>query len=440
MISYKNLFSQSAAKSITGLLDLLFLPSTVRSGRKGKKVTAPDDFKPILRFAVCSDIHLKGDENQCAALRLGQLFGDMYSYADSCDTYKTLDALVVAGDFTGGGAEKEYEIFNSVIERFKRDETQLLTVLGNHEFINYRDKDASVGYEVYKKYINENVDTHTVINGYHFIGVSYDKDGKKFSGKALWLNKELEEATKENPHKPIFVYHHPHPFATVYGSVNWGDADLRKILNKYPQVVDFSGHSHYAPSDPRSVWQGAFTAVGSGSLAAFMGNLNYIEGDENAPGKSGGFWLAEADENGCIKLRLYDIENRMFFNEYEYYFSELANPAKRTYTWHKQKSLDTAPEFPENTIIDFKKENGDIILSFAQAKGYYEAENYKIAVFSEDKKALFQKTVISEYVRATDECVEVNIGSVPSGTYSVTVKAYSPYAKKGAVLKRKITI
>lgn len=436
-----NLFSQFLSKSITTLIGGLFLPTAIKSGYKGSVIKTPSDFKPVLRFAVCSDIHLNGEEEQIAALRFGQLFDDMYSYAEKSDIYKKLDAVVVAGDFSGGGAEKQYKMYNKITKEKMKPETKLLTVIGNHEFIDYRDADATVGYTVYKKYINEALDTDIVINGYHFIGVAYDDNGKTFKTKLTWLKDRLDNAVKENPERPIFVYQHPHPFLTVYGSVNWGDTDLRKILSKYPQVVDFSGHSHYCPADPRSVWQGAFTAVGCGSLSAFMGNLNYIDGDKDAPGKSGGFWVVESDEKGRVRMMLYDIENRRFFDDIEYYFTDLSDKAKRTYTWHKQKSFDTSPLFPENSEIGFiKNENDDIILSFPEAEGYYEAENYKISIKSKDKKTVYAKTVISDYVRATDNVMTVNAGKLSVGEYSVSVTAYSPYAKKGSILKEKISV
>ena len=334
----------------------------------------------------------------------------MYEYAENSE-YKNLDAVIVAGDFTGGGAEKEYQIYNKIIEENKKDETQILTILGNHEFIDYRDVDASVGYDVFRQFVNEDVDTDVVINGYHFIGVSYDDDGKSFTGKIKWLDERLKNATEEDPTKPVFVYQHPHPAFTVYGSVNWCDINIRNVLSKYPQVVDFSGHSHYAACDPRSVWQGEFTAVGCGSLSAFMGNLNYIEGDVDAPGKSGGAWLVECDANGNVSMKLYDIENRMFFENIDYYFTDLADASKRTYNWHQQKSLDTAPEFPENSeIISTLNENGETVISFPEARGYYDAENYKVTVSNGIFDNVFDKTVISEYVRATDDDVCVNLG------------------------------
>ena len=74
-----------------------------------------------------------------------------------------------------------------------------------------------------------------------------------------------------------------------------------------------------------------------------------------------------------------------------------------------------------------------------EAKGFYPAENYKIAVTSGNKK-VFEKTVISEYVRATNEDVKVNFGTLEKENYAVKITAYSPYAKKGQTLKSIETI
>ncbi len=440
MNSLKNFFDQTASKAITSAFGLLFTCSHIKNPGKGKVINVPADFKPVLRFVVCSDIHLDGEENQESAVRFGTLFDDMYEYSEK-NSYSKLDAVMVAGDFSGGGAEKQYEMYKKITGEKLRSGTKLLTVIGNHEFIDYRDVDATVGYTVYKKHISEEMDTDVVINGYHFIGVAYDDNGKTFKTKISWLKERLDKATAENPDMPVFVYQHPHPFLTVYGSVNWGDIDIRKLLSKYPQVVDFSGHSHYCPADPRSVWQGAFTAIGCGSLAALMGNLNYIEGDKDAPGKSGSAWLAECDSKGNIHLQLYDIENRQFFPGVRYYFTELNKKSKRTYTWHKQKSLDTAPVFSSSAkIVSTVNEAGETEISFPDAKGFYYAENYKISVKDASDKCIFAKTVISDYVRAAENGVIVNLGKLDNGGYSVKITAYSPYAKKGAKLKGKISV
>ena len=435
-----NFISQIIAKVFTSIVGFIYLLSGFKSGFNGEKISTPEDFEPVLRFIACSDIHLDGDEEQINAKRLKNLITDVYKYSEA-QSYKKLDALMVVGDFAGGGAEEEYAMFNKIVGSVLKEETQLLTVLGNHEFINYRDVDASVGYDVYNKMINENVDTDVVINGYHFIGVSYDDNGSSFSGKTEWLRERLDNATKEDPQKPVFVYQHPHPTLTVYGSINWSDLDIRKVLSDYPQVVDFSGHSHYSPSDPRNIWQGEFTAIGCGSLKALMGNLNYIEGDVDAPGESAAAWIVEVDKDGNVSLKLYDAENRMFFESIDYYLTNLSDKNARTHNWHKQKSLDTKPQFPENASIkNTVNENGEAVISFPEASGYYEAENYKITVKDSNNKKVFEKTVISEYVRATDDDVKVTLGKLEKGDYKVKVTSYTPYAKKGQVLENTITV
>ncbi|MBR6005147.1 MAG: metallophosphoesterase, partial [Clostridia bacterium] len=307
-----NIFNQFVFRFLTGLFSVVFGLMSVPFAVNKELPETPDDFTPVVRFAVTSDVHLNGEPDQPAALRLAELFQDSYEYAEN-EKYQNLDAVVVVGDFATTGSDEEYKLFNEIVEGNIKDGTELITVLGNHEFISYRDYDASIAYEHYKELINKDVDRHLVINGYHFIACSYSEDGKTFDSKKDWLNKELTDATKEDADKPVFVFQHPAPFATIYGSVNWGDFTVRTVFEKYPQIIDFSGHSHYANSDPRTIWQGAFTAVGTGSLSALMSNLNYIAGDEDAPGESGAFWIVEADKDGNVRLKLYDIVSRQFF-------------------------------------------------------------------------------------------------------------------------------
>ena len=90
----------------------------------------------------------------------------------------------------------------------------------------------------------------------------------------------------------------------------------------------------------------------------------------------------------------------------------------------------------KNTV----NENGETVIFFQEARGYYEAENYKIIVKDSNNKKVFEKTVISEYVRATDDDVKVILGKLEKGDYKVKVSSYTPYAKKGQVLENTITV
>ena len=439
MFSFKNISGQFLSALLTLVFTILFSFSSLLGGVNKEIPETPDDFTPVLRFAVCSDVHLDGTNDKNRATKFASLFRDAYSYAESCE-YGKLDAVLVAGDFANRGLPEEYMQFNEIVSANIKDETQLLTVMGNHEFIAYRDYDATVGYEKYREFINDEVDTHVVINGYHFIGVSYDDNGKTLTGKTEWLNAQLREATKDDPSKPVFVFQHPHPFATVFGSINWGDPSITAVLGKYPQVIDFSGHSHYAANDPRCIRQGAFTSIGTGSTCAQMSNLNYL-GAEDAPGDTGVCWIVEVDADGNTRLQLLDLANHRFFGRNEYYLTDITNPTAHRYTWGNLKSLDTAPEFPENADVTANKNSeGEVVLSFPDADCFWGAENYRISVTNEKLKDVWSDTVVSNYVRAVSDGMSVNIGTLESGTYTVRIKPFSPYAKGGETLKATITV
>lgn len=399
----------------------------------------PADFEPVLRFIACSDCHIDDDDERDEKVRFVDMFKDSYRYAESCD-YDKIDAIIIAGDIVNHGYDMEYEIFNRLVEENKKDETQLLTCMGNHEFIAYRKTDASVGYEKYKQYINEEVDTHVVINGFHFIGFSYDDNGRTFEGKLEWLEAQLDAATAEDPTKPVFVYQHPHPTLTVYGSVYWSDTEIGSVLKKYPQIINFSGHSHYAASDPRSIWQGSYTEIGTASTRSVNDDSDYY-GEEEAPGETGTCWIVEVDARGNTRLQLYDIANHSFFEDCEYYLTDVVNRKSHCYTWNNMKSLDTAPQFPENAEVTLaRNEDGNVILQFPDAKGYWDAENYKITVKSSRLKTVWSETVMSNYVRAVSDGMSVDLGELESGTYYVHIKPYSPFAKGGKAIDAKITI
>ena len=83
----------------------------------------------------------------------------------------------------------------------------------------------------------------------------------------------IASATADSPGKPVFVLHHVPPKGTTYGSDGSGDARLAKILSGYPQVVNFSGHTHGSLRNELMVWQDGFTAVNCGCLSSWRGEF-----------------------------------------------------------------------------------------------------------------------------------------------------------------------
>lgn len=439
MISIQNIIYQFVFKAMTFALSFVFCfsPSASLKGAEPPKV--PESFTPSVRFAVCSDIHLSGNDGDENEQKFAGVFDASYAYADSDAKYNELDAVVVCGDFATGGKDSQYVQYDRVSSERLREGTRRLTILGNHEFFEYRNHDPSLTYDAFKRNLGEDVDFHTVINGYHFIGVSYDDNGKTFISKLGWLRQQLDEAVADTGEKPIFVFQHPHPTLSVYGSLYWGCVEMRLLLSKYSQVVDFSGHSHYASSDPRCVWQGAFTAVGTGSVQGFMSNPSYIK-ENDLPYDSGGFWIVEADEAGSVRLQLYDLVNKCFFEKAECYLNGVSDRSNRPYSWKNRRSLDTAPQFDSGEITLEKQSDGTSVLCFPDAAGYYEAAQYSVTVYSGAAKGVWSGTAQSGYGCAIHSGVTVNVGTIGSGEYRVRVTAYSPYAKRGETITGTVTV
>lgn len=442
MLTVKLFGAKVFSKFLTMVLTAFFSVCSFSAGVKKEPPSAPEDFTPVLRFAVCSDVHLDGEEEQRNAKEFAEMFTQCYEYSENDEAYQSLDAVMVCGDMTEWGREKEYQSYHKVVSENLRKGTQMLECMGNHEFIQAREEEGIDPFKNYAEYVNEEFDTHTVINGYHFIGLSYsDKDENYDDSKLTWLKEQIEIAIADTGDKPVFVFQHPHPALTVYGSINWGDLNIRKVLNKYKQVVDFSGHSHYAPTDPRSIWQGKFTAIGTGAITGLISNTNYLDGGSSSTVPSASYYIVEVDAEGSIRIKTFDAHNDVFFPEGEYYLTNVHESSSHLYTWGNMKSFDTKPSFPDGAEITAEKnEQGETLVSFPDAKGYYDAVSYNITVKNSDGKTVYASSVVSDYVTAVEDGMKVNVGVLAEGRYSVKAEPVSPYAKTGAKLTGEIEV
>ena len=106
-----NFFSQLISQLLTSLIGAAFTLSGVMSGTQGAEIKTPEDFEPVLRFTVCSDIHLGSEMEQTNSKRYVSLFEQSYEYSENHDTYKKLDAVVFSGDLTDSGYKKSFSAF-----------------------------------------------------------------------------------------------------------------------------------------------------------------------------------------------------------------------------------------------------------------------------------------------------------------------------------------
>ncbi len=298
----------------------------------------------VLRAAVMSDIHYSGNPKAVEVERFERACKFMYDYS-ATQKYPKFDALLVAGDMTDYGSELELRLFRQSLDKCVKPETRRIICMGNHEFFRGNR-------ELWSKTLDMELLGCTEVNGFTFLTIAPDNPGAVVYKSALpWLKKELDAAVTRNndPRKPIFVIQHYHISNTVYGSEHWGRIDLHDTLRNYPQVIDFSGHSHYPICDPRSAWQGEYTAFGTASLSYYeMEGGKY---NKFPPGyrEAAEFYVMEVHRDNSVVLKPYDLRTNQFF-DCVYVVAEPGNVNKFIYT-NKRYETATAPKWKPGTSI-----------------------------------------------------------------------------------------
>lgn len=257
--------------------------------------------KPNLRFGVVSDIHIDcidGCSNDSRIRGTNETFRKTLEYFRSQD----VDAVVIAGDMADlGMGEQLMAVADAWYKVFPNDKypdgrpVEKVFIYGNHDWRGYTyqggyakkiypDENERVKHIIqadmagwWRRAFREDYSPlyAKVVNGYTFIGQHWDKCcGYPLGDKGgvdphVRIKDYLAEHGKRlDPKLPFFYIQHPHPKDTCYGSWAWGhDTGVSTAaLSAFSNAIAFSGHSHYSLTDERSVWQGAFTSVGTASL------------------------------------------------------------------------------------------------------------------------------------------------------------------------------
>lgn len=255
----------------------------------GNAAFGNDEEPARLRVGILSDIHiasLNGKKDNCVAV-------DMFEKALRYFRDRKADAVLIAGDMAHNGLRNELlavgDAWRRVFPNNKRPdggEVAKVFVYGNHDVQDVWQSISSA-----KKWRDMGLDTeHQAIGfgenrarswreafdedfapmyvkdvkGYKFVGVQFnefDKDG----AVAAFLD---SHRVKLAGAKPFFYTQHCHPQGTCSAPWTWGQdsGHSTAALMAFPNAVSFSGHSHTPLVDDRTLWRGAFTSVGTGSL------------------------------------------------------------------------------------------------------------------------------------------------------------------------------
>lgn len=394
-------------------------------------------FLPVFRMIVTSDIHVHPDEDiQLERFSKGMKFA--YDYASESE-YKKIDAFFAVGDFADSGSEKEMLRFKAVLDESIAPETEKTLMLASHEFKHTNEADAI---ERLAGIFSQQPDNHKVIGGFHCICLSTEDGCSIKSGKQMWLREQLKKAAEDDPEKPIFCFQHPHLFDTVYGSINWGDDDIISILMDYPQVVDFSGHSHAPINDPRSVHQKYFTCFGTGSFDYFeLDEFDKIYGtvppdcDECAQ-----FLIVEVNAENSVRVLPVDVITNNFF-PCESFVECPREPDTFVYT-HERALAAAKPYFEKDTFFKVDYSEGEAEITFGQAKIEKEyVDSYTIVVRKAENNIIVRQINVSSsyYLYNMPETVTVKT-QLSEGEYLIQITANGFWNNKSERLEKAVTL
>ncbi len=364
------------------------------------------------RFAVISDLHFGNDEGEGPMVKVPQALRHLLSKPG-------LDALFICGDLTDGGEATQYEQLRRVFSDpdIVPQDLPVYFLTGDHD--NY-DPDGQAHFATLGQPLYDFID----IKGYPFIklGMKGDRgyDGYSDEDRAF-LEEALERAARNYPDRPIFVFTHVPAYGTVYGSCDgeggWGTQLLTDILEKYPQVVIFSGHSHFPLGDPRSIAQGDFTSINLGSTTYSEVEPDVVdEGihpDRYAYVTEG--VIVTADRASNLTVERWDTYN----DEEILPRWTIAAPHDGTQFTYADRDGGKAPWFDADATITVSDvtENGCTV-TFPQAQDDEVVHHYVVEVVDADGKVVNSNRRFSGFYLNSRQPLSLTIhfGGMPSGT------------------------
>lgn len=232
--------------------------------------------KPILKIGFLTDTHVCERESSCDLVR-----GAMRIFRE-----QGCAAVVHCGDLADLHYENGYRNYRAAVDAaFPPDlptRPDFLYVHANHDIIDpvkardpkqsaNRFMDPNEAFAKMDRLLHDAEQPHFVSRVYDGFPILVFPQDMRLVGGYPAFEEKVASACRTHPGKPVIVCVHIPAKDTTYNSGQWGNWTMRKILDKYPQVVCFGGHVHNSLRNDLCIWQGNFTAVDVGCLQEWHG-------------------------------------------------------------------------------------------------------------------------------------------------------------------------
>lgn len=433
-----------------------------------------DESKIALSLAAISDVHIEGSSDAYAN-KFTSALNQLKVKAAESDA-NGIDGVMVVGDLIQRAEITMAQNFKALYEDvFKPTEVPMIYTIGNHDMNPKYDWTPSTvaqsvamantfGDEYFKTDIDNTMRNnyearHCVIGGYHILAVTPNGDQPiTYSPNVItWLDQQLDAITKTDPNRYVIVLTHPMIYNTIYGSLlgedggvwtstlpnYWATRVLTGVLEKYPQVVSFHGHLHFPINDPRSLWQGKWTALGCGSTRYMAIEPAGWEGISNTPtvmNDANNFsqgYLVQFDVNGNMRIVKMDFFNNGTIGEpYVMQYPDAAGANLAKYNNVTRKAANQAPTMSTIEAKDVK-DNEAASVTFAAGKDDEFVHHYVITLSKGGNVVATKKILADFYLHPNTSEMKSSwtygFGTLSeSGQYTVSVVAVDSWDAESA--------
>jgi predicted phosphodiesterase len=413
-------------------VDVPETPETPETPEVPENPDAPEepDVEGYPRFIVISDTHFGNTVGRGPMDKVPKALKNL--------TAKTpkADAVFVVGDITNNGNDRQYDQLLSVFGDAANvpEDMPVYFMMGNHD--NFSGAGAA---SLYMSKTGQPLHQYITIKDYPFITVSETgSDQNDFNVAAVkFLSDNLAKASVDFPGKPVFVFIHVPTVNTSYGSCisgplpdgGWSTDKFKSTLDRYPQAVVFSGHTHYPLGDPRSIHQDRFTAVNTASTTYSEVEANVGLDVGTLPEKYDNITeglIVTVMENGNVELERWDT----YRNEEISPRWLIAAPHDGTHFAYANRTGGTPPAFNAGNEPTVGNITGVACsVSFPQAADDEVVHNYRVEIMEGERVAARQTIFSGFYLNSSmPDSLTVNIDGLSENTsYTAKVTAFDSY-------------